>query len=114
MIEINDVFKFIDKDDYLKHQVWYIYVLKCSNNLFYVGMSMNPYNRILQHIIGDGANFTQKHKPIEIYEIYNTYITGIDNKKNAYKEEKFRTKQLKNKFGKDSVVGGKSFKIKIL
>jgi putative endonuclease len=52
--------------------IGYTYILKCNNGLYYVGSTTNLELRIQQHQIGEGANFTKKHLPVELvyYEVY--------------------------------------------
>lgn len=49
-----------------------MYILKCSNGSYYVGSTVNIELRIQQHQMGEGANYTKKHLPVELvyYEIY--------------------------------------------
>jgi putative endonuclease len=55
-----------------KKMTGYMYILKCSNGSYYVGSTTNLELRIQQHQIGEGANYTKKHLPVELvyYEIY--------------------------------------------
>lgn len=50
-----------------------MYILKCSNGSYYVGSTTNIELRIQQHQMGEGANYTKKHLPVELvyYEIYS-------------------------------------------
>jgi putative endonuclease len=40
---------------------WYVYILECSDNLYYTGMTWNPGIRYEQHLSGLGSKFTGKH-----------------------------------------------------
>ena len=50
----------------------YMYILRCNNGTYYVGITINLELRIKQHQIGEGANYTKKHLPVELvyYEVY--------------------------------------------
>lgn len=60
-----------------------MYILKCSNGLYYVGSTNNLDLRIEQHNMGEGANFTKKHLPIEL-----VYFEEYDRIDEAFKREK--------------------------
>ncbi len=51
----------------------YTYILKCSNGKYYTGSTKNLERRLWQHQNGEGANFTKKHRPVELvyFEEYN-------------------------------------------
>lgn len=55
----------------------YVYILICSNNLYYTGSTINLEKRILEHQSGLGANFTKKHLPVRI--VYFEEFSRIDN-----------------------------------
>ena len=50
---------------------YWLYALKLEHNKYYVGFTgkQNPYNRVKEHIEGEGAKWTQLHKPVEVLEI---------------------------------------------
>ena len=50
----------------------YMYILRCSNGLYYVGSTKELAQRIEQHQQGEGSKFTKKHLPVELvyYEEY--------------------------------------------
>ena len=56
-----------------KPKAYWLYVLKLEHGKYYVGFTgmKNPYDRIMQHVAGegDGAEWTELHKPIEVVEI---------------------------------------------
>ena len=51
----------------------YMYILKCSNGAYYTGSTHDLDLRLHQHKRGEGANFTQKHLPVELvyYEVFD-------------------------------------------
>lgn len=61
----------------------HLYILKCSNGLYYVGSTNNLDLRIEQHNMGEGANFTKKHLPIGL-----VYFEEYDRIDGAFKREK--------------------------
>jgi putative endonuclease len=44
----------------------YTYILLCEGDNLYTGSTRNIRRRFAQHLHGQGANFTRKHKPIKI------------------------------------------------
>ena len=75
-----------------------IYVLKCSNDKYYVGKT-NKFveERFAEHIKGVGSEWTKLYKPIEILESVDM-ISDFD--------EDIKTKEYMKKFGIDNVRGG--------
>ncbi|MBY5949620.1 GIY-YIG nuclease family protein [Algoriphagus marincola] len=61
----------------------FMYILKCGNGLYYVGSTKNLEKRLEQHHLGEGANFTRKHLPVEL--VYYETFERIDE---AFKREK--------------------------
>lgn len=63
--------------------MFYTYVLLCDNGAFYKGFTNNLEKRYQQHLIGKGADYTAKHKPIKIayYEIFNTKEEAVAREK---------------------------------
>ena len=51
----------------------YMYILLCSDGTYYTGSTKDLKLRILQHNIGEGANYTKKRLPVELvyYEEYD-------------------------------------------
>ncbi|MDX1348809.1 MAG: GIY-YIG nuclease family protein [Putridiphycobacter sp.] len=44
----------------------YTYILKCSNNSYYTGSTVDIELRLKQHQNGEGASHTKKYLPIEL------------------------------------------------
>lgn len=40
---------------------WYVYILKCEDDLYYTGMTWKTESRFEQHLLGNGCKFTRKH-----------------------------------------------------
>ncbi len=54
----------------------YTYILKCSNDKYYTGSTIDLERRIAQHQAGEGANFTRKNLPVEL--VYYEEFQRID------------------------------------
>ncbi|MEK7533692.1 MAG: GIY-YIG nuclease family protein [Patescibacteria group bacterium] len=46
--------------------MYYVYILLCSDNSLYTGITNNLNNRFQQHKNGKGGAYTRSHKPIKI------------------------------------------------
>ncbi|NGX83174.1 GIY-YIG nuclease family protein [Aequorivita sp. KMM 9714] len=53
-----------------------MYILKCSDDTYYTGSTVNLKKRILEHQADLGANYTLKRLPIELH--YFEKFTRID------------------------------------
>jgi predicted GIY-YIG superfamily endonuclease len=71
--------------------MWFIYVLKCADNTFYVGQTSNLSNRLLGHISGNGTVFTRSHKPESLY-----YVETAPTRDKAIKRETALMRQFKD------------------
>ena len=74
-----------------------IYILKLEGGNYYVGKSDNPAQRFIQHINGEGATWTKKHRPLKLLNIIPN-ASGFDEDKHV--------KELMAKYGIDKVRGG--------
>lgn len=78
--------------------MFFIYILKCEQNKYYIGKTKkDPKIRYQKHINGRGSVWTKKYKPINIISIYKNC--------DAYDEDKY-TKIYMEKYGIDNVRGG--------
>ena len=46
-----------------------VYVLKCEDDCWYVGITYNFNQRYAQHLGGTGAKWTRLHKPVSVERI---------------------------------------------
>ena len=45
---------------------WFVYILECSDNTLYTGITTNLEKRIEQHNVGvDGAKYTRVRRPVK-------------------------------------------------
>lgn len=65
----------------------YMYILKCSDDTYYTGSTIDLERRLIQHQNGEGANHTKKRLPVEL--VYFEEYTRIDY---AF----YREKQIQN------------------
>ena len=63
--------------------MWYVYILKCSDETFYTGITNNLKRRIREHNESDiGAKYTRGRRPVELF-----YFCKMKNRSEASKEE---------------------------
>lgn len=62
----------------------FVYILKCSNNQYYTGSTIDLEKRIAEHLEGKGSNFTRKHKPVEL--VYQEEFSNIESAFNREKQ----------------------------
>lgn len=66
---------------------YWVYVIKCNNDSNYIGFTSNLRQRWEQHLSGEGAEWTKKHKPQ-----YIMYWEEFDSKADAIiREDKLKT-----------------------
>ncbi|WP_349899731.1 GIY-YIG nuclease family protein [Parafrigoribacterium soli] len=44
----------------------WVYIVRCANGAFYTGSTLDLERRLAQHNLGEGSNFTRKHRPVEL------------------------------------------------
>ena len=61
---------------------WFVYIVRCSDNSLYTGITTNIERRLNQHNNGKGAAYTRSHMPVEL-----VYKEGFKNRSEASKRE---------------------------
>ena len=46
--------------------MWHVYILKCSDESFYVGLTTDLKQRVQDHQSGDGAQYTRSRRPLSL------------------------------------------------
>jgi putative endonuclease len=82
----------------------YMYILLCSNGLYYTGSTNDLGERLAQHRNGEGANFTKKHLPVKL--VYYEEFERID-------EAFYREKQVQgwSRKKKEALIKGEYDKL---
>jgi putative endonuclease len=57
-----------------------MYILRCSNDQYYVGSTHDLDKRLAEHQSGEGALFTKKHLPVELvyYEQFQKIVEAFE------------------------------------
>lgn len=53
---------------------WIVYILKCSDNTFYTGVTNDLQKRVEQHNSGKGAKYTRSRIPVKV--VYRENVPG--------------------------------------
>ena len=75
--------------------MWHVYLLRCSDNSLYCGISNNVKRRLKAHQAGKGAKYTRGRLPVKL-----VYVSGVCSKSEALKNE-IRIKKLSKKEKED-------------
>ena len=65
---------------------WFVYIIECLDDSYYVGLTWKPNLRIDQHLSGLGGKYTAKHGVRKL-----VYLEEYDN----LQEARLREKQIK-------------------
>lgn len=71
--------------------MWVVYILLCSDNTYYTGITNDLESRLDKHKNGLGAKYTRGRGPLKC-----VYVCEMIDKSSALKEE-YRIKQLTRK-----------------
>ena len=72
-------------------KTWFVYILKCSDNSLYTGITTNLERRLKEHNLGKGAKYTRTRIPCIL-----VYKKEYPNRSESSKEE-IRIKKLSRK-----------------
>ena len=80
---------------------WQVYLLRCSDNSLYCGVTTDIGRRLSEHNLGVGSRYTRTRLPVRL-----VWSSGELTKSEAFKEE-YRIKRL-SKLLKEELVAGVS------
>lgn len=84
-----------------KQHLYYVYILRCSDNTYYTGVTNDVVRRFNEHQEGKDSNsYTFKRKPVQL-----VFYTEFSNIEVAIEKEKQIKKWSKNK--KEALIDGK-------
>jgi len=63
-------------------QTWFVYILRCNDASYYVGVATDPRDRVREHNAGQGSTFTKKRRPVKL-----VYAEEHENHASARKRE---------------------------
>jgi putative endonuclease len=47
-------------------ETWFVYILRCNDNTYYVGVATDLTDRVKEHNSGQGSSFTKKRSPVKL------------------------------------------------
>ena len=74
---------------------WILYILKCSDQTLYTGITNNLENRLLAHQAGKGAKYTRGRAPLDLLHTENFHSKSSAAKREAAIKKLSRAKKLK-------------------
>jgi putative endonuclease len=72
---------------------YFVYILRCSDDSLYTGITTDVARRFAEHVAGTGAAYTRSHKPVAVVYTESTEGRGAAQKREA--EIKRMTKKNK-------------------
>jgi putative endonuclease len=66
-------------------KAWFVYILLCSDNSFYIGISPNVNKRLNIHNSGKGAKHTRERLPVKL--VYSKKFINKSQARNRKKKE---------------------------
>ncbi len=77
---------------------WYVYLLRCSDNSLYAGITTDLTRRLAEHNSSKlGAKYTRCRRPVEL-----AYVEGVEGRSTASKKE-YQIRKL-SKLKKEQLV----------
>ena len=95
-------------------KIYYVYILKCSDNTYYTGITSNLNKRMFEHKSGAHVDsYTYKRRPVELkfYAVFTDINFAIESEKQIKKWSRAKKEALiNNEFEKLPNLAKKSFK----
>ena len=63
-------------------QTWFLYILKCSDDSLYAGVTIDVARRLERHNLGQGAKYTRSRRPCDL-----VYVEEQKSERDALKRE---------------------------
>lgn len=88
---------------YMKHpeDPWFIYIVECSDNSYYTGITNDVPKRLLTHNSGKGAKYTRGRLPVALI-----WFKRVNGRSEASKLE-YKIKKMTRKQKKQLIKNGK-------
>jgi putative endonuclease len=87
--------------------MYYVYILRCSNDSYYVGSAQDLDARVKAHNAGRGAAYTFKHRPV-----YVVYSESLESELQAVRRERQLKRWSREK--KEALITGDLNRLKSL
>ena len=85
----------------------WVYILKCSDESYYTGSTVDLARRLVEHNVGEGANFTRSRRPVTL-----VFAEEFDRVDDAFAREK----QLQgwSRAKKEALIAGRWSELQVL
>ncbi|MCU1421572.1 MAG: Excinuclease subunit domain protein [Microbacteriaceae bacterium] len=85
----------------------WVYMLKCSDESYYTGSTLDLARRLVEHDLGEGANFTRSRRPVTL-----VFAEEFDRIEEAFAREK----QLQgwSRAKKEALIAGRWAELQLL
>jgi putative endonuclease len=57
--------------------MWFVYIVQCSDNTLYTGISNNLERRLKQHNSGKGAKYTRGRTPVTLLKFFECETKSV-------------------------------------
>ncbi|XUW96078.1 GIY-YIG nuclease family protein [Wukongibacter sp. M2B1] len=76
--------------------IYFVYILRCSDSTYYTGYTSNLLKRISQHHKGTGSKYTKLRRPVDLvyYENFDDKLSAINREKQIKKLTVFEKEKL--------------------
>lgn len=64
------------------------YVLRCTDDVYYVGKTTQLFNRLSNHWKGNGSRVTKNHHPLEVVDVF---AGNVEKKMTLFGRSKYGT-----------------------
>lgn len=87
-VEEDDKFKRLkevvqwDEEQFMSSKKWIVYLLRCSDNSLYTGITTDVERRLQEHKSGEGAKYTKSRRPVNL-----VYKEKVGSRSEATKRE---------------------------
>ena len=84
---------------------WYVYLLRCSDNSLYCGITTDLKRRVQEHSAGIGSRYTRSRRPVRLVWSFGALRRTVANR------EEFRIKRMSKQAKEILVADGPVRKI---
>ena len=82
----------MDKHNSNSEKKWVVYLIRCSDNSLYCGISNDVRRRLIEHNSGKGSKYTRSRRPLELID-FSPELTKSEALKLEYRIKKMSADQ---------------------
>jgi predicted GIY-YIG superfamily endonuclease len=99
---------FFKKEPLLMNDMWYLYILECSDGSYYTGVTRNINERVKRHNSGKGAKYTRGRRPC-ILRYFEKHCSENLVKKREYEIKRLKRAQKEQLITQNKLPGNNMF-----